>query len=233
MHECIRVAVIDDHPLFRDGVVHTLRSAPDIEVVAEGATAQDAMEIGRRHTPHIMLLDISMPGCGLEAAREIRRECPNVKAVMLTASENENHVQMALQYGVNGYVVKGCSGPELLRIVRTVQNCESYITPALAARLLTQRKKPASDASTPVIAASLTHREDQVLQLLSQGLMNKEIAYKLQLTEKTVKHYMTALMQKLNARNRVEAVLISRKRADGQNSLANVEFAGNVTVDAR
>ncbi len=224
MHERIRIAVIDDHPLFRDGVIHTLRSAPDIEVVAEGATAQDAVEIGRCHTPHIMLLDISMPGCGLEAAREIRRECPNVKAVMLTASENENHVQLALQCGVNGYIVKGCSGPELLRIVRAVQNCESYITPSLAARLLTQRKKPVSDANAPLTAACLTHRENQVLQLLSQGLMNKEIAYKLKLTEKTVKHYMTELMQKLNVRNRVEAVLISRKRADVQNPAADIQF---------
>jgi two-component system nitrate/nitrite response regulator NarL len=223
MDEQIRVAVIDDHPLFRDGVIHTLRSAPDIEVVAEGATAQDAVEIGRRHAPHIMLLDISMPGCGLEAAREIQRACPNVKAVMLTASENESHVRTALQHGVNGYIVKGCSGPELLRIIRVVQNCESYITPALAARLLTQRK-PDSDTGTPVTAASLTHRENQVLQLLSQGLMNKEIAYKLKLTEKTVKHYMTELMQKLNARNRVEAVLISRKRADA-NSIADAQFA--------
>jgi two-component system nitrate/nitrite response regulator NarL len=223
MHEQIRVAVIDDHPLFRDGVIHTLRSAPDIEVVAEGATAQDAVEIGRRYTPHVMLLDISMPGCGLEAAREIQRACPNVKAVMLTASENENHVRTALQCGVNGYIVKGCSGPELLQIIRVVQNCESYITPALAARLLTQRKKPDPDTGTPITAASLTHRENQVLQLLSQGLMNKEIAYKLKLTEKTVKHYMTELMQKLNVRNRVEAVLISRKRADA-NSVAGVQF---------
>ena len=222
MHERIRIAVIDDHPLFRDGVVHTLRSAPDIEVVAEGATAQDAVEIGRCHTPHIMLLDISMPGCGLAAAREIQRECPNVKTVMLTVSENENHVQLALQTGVNAYIVKGCSGPELLQIVRGVQNCESYITPALAARLLTQRKKPAPDTGTALTAACLTHRENQVLQLLSQGLMNKEIAYKLKLTEKTVKHYMTELMQKLNVRNRVEAVLISRRRIDGENPVADI-----------
>ena len=145
MHDCIRIAVIDDHPMFRDGVVHTLRSAPDIDVVAEGATAQDAVQIGKCNTPHMILLDISMPGGGLEAVREIRRDCPSVKIVMLTASENENHVQSALQNGVNGYIVKGCSGPELLQIIRGVQNCESYITPALAARLLTQRKQPDAD----------------------------------------------------------------------------------------
>src|SRR3954453_16468093 len=130
MDKRIRIAVIDDHPLFRDGVIHTLRSAPDIEVVAEGATGQEAVDIGRRYAPHIMLLDTSMPGCRLEAAREIQRACPNVKAVMLTASENENQVRTALQHGVLGYIVKGCSGPELLRIIRAVQNCESYITPA-------------------------------------------------------------------------------------------------------
>jgi DNA-binding NarL/FixJ family response regulator len=87
---------------------------------------------------------------GLEAAREIQQECPNVKTVMLTASENEKHVQLALQSGVNGYIVKGCSGPELLRIIRTVQNCESYITPALAA--------PPSDTAE---AASCRHRHPQ------------------------------------------------------------------------
>ena len=116
-----------------------------------------------------MLLDISMPGCGLKAAREIQQESPNVKAVMLTASENENHVQTALQHGVNGYVVKGCSGPELLRIVRAVQKCEFYITPALAARLLTQRKKPNSDTGTPDTAARAHTRETRYCNCFRKG----------------------------------------------------------------
>jgi two-component system nitrate/nitrite response regulator NarL len=204
MHERIRVAVVDDHPLFRDGVVLTLRSAPDIDIVAEGATARDAVQIGKRHAPDIMLLDVTMQGGGIDAAAELRQDCANVKVVMLTNSEDAAHVSAALQCGARGYVLKGCSGTELLRIVRAIQNSESYITPALATRLLAQPKEPV------ITAPDLSLRENQVLQLLSQGLMNKEIASKLRLTEKTVKHYMTILMQKLQVRNRVEAVLVAR-----------------------
>ena len=244
MPERIRVAVVDDHPLFRAGVVFTVRSAPDMEIVAEGATAQEAVQIGRYHAPDIMLLDVSMPGGGIEAASEIHRLCPMVKAVMLTVSENPSHVSAALQSGVSAYIVKGCSGAELLQIVRGVQNCKSYITPALAARLLAQPKQPRVDTGLQATLA-LTQRENQVLQLLSEGLMNKEIAYKLRLTEKTVKHYMTELMQKLNVRNRVEAVLIARKRIDAKaaNEIyladasllvlkSNAEFRPGRTLDA-
>jgi two-component system nitrate/nitrite response regulator NarL len=207
MHNRIRVAVIDDHPLFRGGVVHTLQSAADMEVVGEGATAPDAVRLGSSHLPDIMLLDVSMPGGGIEAAREIRHNNAIVKTVLLTVSENEHDVVTAMQIGVNGYVLKGTSGPELLQILRAVQNGESYITPALGARLLTRSKPPVIE-----VCKVLTRRENQVLQLLSQGLKNKEIAHDLQLTEKTVKHHMTVLMQKLKARNRVEAVLIHAKQ---------------------
>jgi len=210
MHDRIRIAVVDDQPIFREGVAYTLRCASDMEVVAEGATAQDAVCIAKDRTPDIMLLDISMPGGGIEAARQIKQLCASVKTIMLTVSENEHHVSTALQSGVNGYVLKGISGAELLGIVRSVRNRESYVTPALAARLLMQGSKPMVENRLQTTTASLTYREGQVLQLLSQGLMNKEIAHRLGLTEKTVKHYMTELMQKLNARNRVEAVLLAR-----------------------
>ena len=209
MPERIRIAVVDDHPLYRDGVVQALRSAPDIDVVAEGATAADAVRLCKNHSPDIMLLDVGMPGSGLEAAAEIRRHCPAVKLVMLTASEDPAHVTTALQHGAAGYVLKGCSGPELLQIVRSIQNAKSYITPSLAARLLGQAQQSTIDTH------DLSFRENQVLQLLSQGLMNREIADTLRLTEKTVKHYMTCLMQKLQVRNRVEAVLVARKTIAG------------------
>jgi DNA-binding NarL/FixJ family response regulator len=209
MPDRIRIAVVDDHPLYRDGVVLTLRSAPDIDIVAEGASALDAVRIGATHTPDIMLLDVSMHGSGIDAAAEIRQNCATIKLVMLTNSEDAAHVSAALQCGACGYVLKGCSGPELLRIIRSIQNAESYITPALATRLLAQ-PKPAA-----INPPDLSLRESQVLQLLSQGLMNKEIASKLRLTEKTVKHYMTVLMQKLQVRNRVEAVLVARDTLAG------------------
>jgi two-component system nitrate/nitrite response regulator NarL len=224
MHDRIRVAVIDDHPLFREGVVHTLRSASDMEVVGEGATAQDAIRMATSQMPDIMLLDVSMPGGGIEAAREIRRNFAAVKTVMLTVSENEHDVAAAMRIGVNGYILKGSSGPELLQILRAVQNGESYITPALGARLLAQSKQPVIETYRHPDVAALTHRENQVLQLLSQGLKNKEIACDLKLTEKTVKHYMTELMQKLKVRNRVEAVLIARKRRDETGPILGARF---------
>ena len=212
MPDRIRIAVIDDHPLFREGVVNTFRNTPDMTVVGEGATAEDAIRIGKSGAADIILLDIGMPGGGIEAAREIRQTCPFVKTLMLTASENERHVADALQSGVSGYILKGCSGTELLQIVRAVQNAELYITPALAVRLLARTKQPVAETGGQADVDALTYREEQVLQLLSQGLMNKEIAHKLGLTEKTVKHYMTELMQKLKARNRVEAVQNARRR---------------------
>jgi two-component system nitrate/nitrite response regulator NarL len=209
MSDRMRIAVVDDHPLYRDGVMLTLRSAPDIDIVAEGATALDAVRIGKSHVPDIILLDVTLQGSGIEAAAQIKHACPSIKVVMLTASEDAAHVSAALQAGACGYILKGCSGPELLRILRAIQNSESYITPALATRLLAQPKLPIT------APPDLSLRENQVLELLSEGLMNKEIAIKLRLTEKTVKHYMTVLMQKLHVRNRVEAVLVARNTIAG------------------
>jgi two-component system, NarL family, nitrate/nitrite response regulator NarL len=212
MSDCIRLAIIDDHPLFREGVAQTVRDASDMTVVGQGSSAQDAIRIVTTLAPDIITLDVSMPGGGIEAAREIQRSGAAVKMVMLTVSENENDVVTALQAGVDGYALKGCSGPELLQVLRSVHNCETYITSALAARPLARTKQPVASANEAPDVASLTYRENQVLQLLSMGLMNREIGQSLKITEKTVKHHMTELMQKLNARNRVEAVLIARKK---------------------
>lgn len=215
MLERVRVAVVDDHPLFRDGVVHTLSSVPDLDVVAEGATAQDAVQIALTHSPDIMLLDVNMPGGGIEAAQEIRQCCPSVKTALLTVSENANHVSAAMQSGISAYIVKGCSGPELLQIIRVILKSEAYVTPSLAARVLAQPKETPADFNPVPGTPALSHREIQVLELASEGLMNKEIAHRLSLTEKTVKYYMTELMQKLKVRNRVEAVLLARRGIGG------------------
>jgi DNA-binding NarL/FixJ family response regulator len=126
-----------------------------------------------------------------------------------------------MQAGVNGYVLKGSSGSELLQIVRAVRSGEMYVTPTLAARLLVQMKQPVAEARKDPTTAALTYRESQVLQLLARGLTNKEIAHGLKLTEKTVKHYMTDVMQKLKARNRVEAVLIAGNRINGSKPMLN------------
>ena len=215
MSDRIRVAVIDDHPLFREGVAHTIRSSKSLEVVAEGACADDAIRIVKDQLPDIVLLDVSMPGGGIEAARTISRVCPVVKTIMLTVSESEEHVAQALAAGAQGYVLKGTSGPELINTMRAVSRGESYVSPGLAARLLTIAKRPPSAAAQDGDLPELTKREEGILDHVARGMTNKEIAKTLNISEKTVKHYMTNIMQKLHVRNRVEAVLAFQRKAHG------------------
>lgn len=212
MKDVIRVAVVDDHPLFREGVTHTLRSSDMMEVVAEGASSDDAVRIAGHHRPDVMLLDVSMPGGGIEAARRIAQTCPHVKTIMLTVSESEEHVSHALDAGAQGYVLKGTSGSELLATTTAVHRGECYVSPGLAARLLAQGKRSAQPAKLDPALPELTRREEQILDSVGRGLTNKEIARSLKISEKTVKHYMTNIMQKLQVRNRVEAVLVLQRK---------------------
>jgi two-component system nitrate/nitrite response regulator NarL len=214
MLDHISIAIVDDHPIFREGVAQTIRDESNMTIVAQGSSAQDAIHICTTLAPAIIVMDVSMPGGGIAAAREIQKSCPSVKMVMLTVSENEDDVVTALQAGVSGYVLKGCSGLELVQVLKSVHNSETYITSALAARLLARTKPSAADTRQNAGLATLTYRENQVLQLVSMGMMNREIGHNLKIAEKTVKHHMTEVMQKLNARNRVEAVLIARKTSN-------------------
>jgi two-component system, NarL family, nitrate/nitrite response regulator NarL len=207
----LRVAVVDDHPLMRAGVEHTLSLEKDLEVVGLGGSAQEAIDIARSQSPDLMLLDVNMPGGGINAARTIGTAWPSVRLLFLTVSERMEDVTAALDAGVRGYILKGIGGPDLVRTIRSVAAGETYITPDFAARLLTApipRPKEGEDRD-PLDA--LTIREEQILREVSIGLTNKEIARKLELSEKTIKHYMSGVLHKLSARNRVEAIVASRR----------------------
>jgi two-component system nitrate/nitrite response regulator NarL len=210
MAETLHVAIVDDHPLFREGVAFTLGAQPDLEIVAEGESAADALRIAAERIPDVMLLDVSMPGGGLSAVRQIAAEYPVIKTVMLTVSEDEDDVTAALRAGARAYVLKGVAARELVRILRAVAAGEVYVTPSLAASLLFELTsgKGASQAANPL--DELTERERQILEGVAAGDSNKEIGTKLHLTEKTVKHHMTNILQKLQVRNRVEAALLAR-----------------------
>src|SRR5262245_4167239 len=218
MSNRLRVAVVDDHPLFREGVVNTLHGARELEVVGEGGSADDAVRIANQELPDILLLDVNMPGGGIEAARSIAQGCPIVKMIMLTVSESEQDVAQALEAGAKGYVLKGASGSELLKTIFAISRGESYITPGLAARLLTQVKRQKPGQSAPLL--ELTERGEQILAHVARGLTNKEIARALSLSEKTIKHHMTNIMQKLQVRNRVEAAMVFRKQSQAPSSPA-------------
>lgn len=210
--DSIRVVLVDDHPLFREGVAVTLGSEPDFEVVGQGVNAGDAVRLATELLPDIILLDISMPGGGIEAVRRIALACPVVNIVMLTVSEQDDDVIAALQAGARAYVLKGVGAAELTSIARAVQRGETYVSPSLAARLLAEMLPRAPESRPRQDRLSeLTAREEQILKLLARGLSNKEIARELDLQEKTIKHYVTNILQKLQVRNRVEAALKARE----------------------
>lgn len=216
MAEKIRIAVVDDHPMLRDGVIHTLSLQPDFEVVGEGATADDAIRLADEHLPDVLLLDVSLPGGGIEAARSIAARCPAVRIAMLTVAEDEETVSAALGAGARGYILKGISGPELAKTVRDINAGEDYVSPALAARLLAELGSKANaprsgDRASLDPFATLNPREERILVLVADGLSNREVGEKLELSEKTIKHYMTNILQKLRVRNRVEAALLAQK----------------------
>ncbi len=221
MTERIRIAVIDDHPMLREGVIHTLKGQADFDVVAEGQCAADALRIAQNELPDIMLLDVSMPGGGIEAARAITDGCPAVRVAMLTVAEDEETVSTALGAGARGYILKGVSGPDLVKTVRNIHAGEDYVTPGLAAKLLAEMGSKAPSLGAGVgpsaeILASLNPREEGILVLVADGLSNREVGEKLDLSEKTIKHYMTNILQKLHVRNRVEAALLVQKYLAGK-----------------
>jgi DNA-binding NarL/FixJ family response regulator len=206
----ISVAVIDDHPLYREGVVEAVTRIPCCHVVAEGADKVDAIRIAREHSPDLMLLDIGIPGNGIEAAAEIARLCPTVKIIFLTASDTDTDVFCGLEIGGRGYVLKSISGSELGGMLMAVHRGEVVITPELAGRLLSTANLQAAQRPRSASPSQLTAREDEIIDRVTDGMTNKEVAIALGLTEKTVKHYMTIIMQKLHVRNRVEAAMIRR-----------------------
>ncbi|QND67733.1 response regulator transcription factor [Mesorhizobium loti] len=214
MTDVIRIAIVDDHPLFREGVTRSLSEIGGFEMVGEGATAQDAERLASTVRPDILLLDISMPGGGLTAVAGILAGHPAQKIVMLTVSEANADVTKALNEGVRGYVLKGIGSRALADILRNVAAGESYLSPTLSARLLSdlQSQKPTNGIADRL--RQLTERQTEILRLVAEGLSNKEVALRLELQEKTVKHHMTGVLSKLNVRNRTEAALMMREARD-------------------
>ncbi len=212
MNGKIQVVIVDDHPLFREGVAHTLQSETDLEVVGQGATAEDAIRLACDLLPDLILLDIDMPGGGLNAIHAIATTCPVTKIVMLTVSADEDNVVAALKAGARAYILKGVAARELLSILRSVCSGEGYVPPALAASLLSEMTRASSETQlAPSPLDALTEREQQILEQVAAGSSNKEIAQHLGLSEKTVKYYMTNILQKLQVRNRVEAALLAQQ----------------------
>src|SRR5262245_47779460 len=206
----IRVGVVADHPLVRQGLNQALGAAARLAVVAEGGTADDAIAMANGAALDILLLEIEIPGNGIVAARAISRTKCDTKVIILTASDEEEPVIDALRAGAQGYILKDVTGADLIGAIESVHRGAPYITPALASRLVSHLATCHGTLLAKRDMVRLSPRERQVLSHLSEGLTSREMASQLGVSVKTIKKHKTLLFSKLGVRNRVEAAALLR-----------------------
>jgi DNA-binding NarL/FixJ family response regulator len=207
----IRILVIDDHPIVRDGLRAILGTQPDFAVIGEAGTGVDAVRLSHTLNPDVVLLDLEMPEMdGVEALQQMRKLCPHVRVIVLTAFDTDERIVSAVRAGAQGYLLKGTPREEIFRAIRVVSRGGSLLEPLVASKLMHHLE---SGAQQPAQASEqLTEREREVLQLLAQGRTNKEIAASLVISERTVKFHVSSILAKLNVGNRTEAVTLAAQQ---------------------
>ena len=214
--EPIRVLIADDHTLFRQGIRALLASVPDVELVGEAATGEEAVAQAAALQPDVVLMDIKMPGTnGVEATRRVLRENPRVVVVVLTMLEDDDSVFAAMRAGARGYVVKGADEGEMLRVVRAAAGGEALFGRAVAERLMSFFAD-AGNLTKARAFPELTDRERDVLGLIAQGLGNAEIAARLFLSPKTVRNHISGIFDKLQVTDRAQAIVRAREAGMGR-----------------
>ena len=203
----LRVMLVDDHALVRAAVRQAI-TAPDVEMVAEAATAEEALQLAPQIRPDVLLVDVDLPGMdGVGLVRELAPRLPDTRIVMLTVSSADHHLLDAMRYGACGYLTKDLPPEALLRAVRSAYDGELAMPRGLAARLVHRLVKTSgrtSDSADPALAM-LTVREQEVFRLLAEGLTDREIAGSLTISPRTVETHVSSVLHKLGARNRSEA----------------------------
>ena len=199
-----RVLLVDDHALFRHGVAAVLRAAGGFTVVGEATNGDEAVAKAAALQPDVVLMDLAMPGTGgVEATRCIRTANPSARIVILTVSEDDRDLFEAIRAGAQGYLLKKVEPEELVRTLRGVAQGEAFVTPSLAARIIGDfTRRAGTEPAGP--SARLSPREREVLELLTRGAVNKEIAAALGISENTVKNHLKSIMEKLQLENRVQ-----------------------------
>ena len=200
--QSIRVMIVDDHQIVRQGLVALINTETDLTVVAEGADGQQAVELFRQHQPDVTLMDLRMPALsGVEATKAIRKEAPTARIIVLTTFDGDEDIYRALQAGAQSYLLKGVSFEELTDAIRTVHAGQRRIPAAVAERLAER-----------MAAEVLTAREQQVLELIVRGKSNKEIGTALSISEATVKSHINSLLSKLGVTDRTQAATTALQR---------------------
>jgi DNA-binding NarL/FixJ family response regulator len=208
--EPIRVLVVDDHALFRRGLISVLEPCADIAVVGEAEDGASAVQAAQDLIPDVILLDIRMPkASGIDACRGIKDAVPGAKIVILTISDEEDDLFQAIKAGATGYLLKDNSVEQLPEAVRATFEGQSFITPSMATKLLSEFTELArqAPASRDLPAAALTGREKEVLKLVARGMGNREIGRALFITENTVKNHVRNILEKLHVHSRMEAAI--------------------------
>lgn len=213
--EPLRVLIADDHPLFRHGIRALLESTPGFVVVGEASAGEEAIVHATELQPDIILMDVQMPGInGIEATRQILRESPNIRILMVTMFEDDASVFTAMRSGARGYVLKDAEKGDLLRAIRAVGNGEAIFSPAIATRLIDFFSTPPPAALAQAFP-DLTDREREILNLIAQGLSNVEIAERLVLTHGVVRNYVSNIFGKLQVADRAHAIVRAREAGMG------------------
>ncbi|MER5713311.1 response regulator transcription factor [Streptomyces sp. NPDC042898] len=206
-----RVFLVDDHEVVRRGLRDLIDDEPDMDVVGEAATAEQALARGPALRPDVAVLDVRLPdGDGISVCRELRSRMPEVACLMLTSFDDEDALLDAIMAGAAGYVLKQIKGSDLVSAVRTVATGQSMLDPATTARLMRSLRDPeAAKPPEDERLAVLSDRERSVLDLIGEGLTNRQIAKRLYLSEKTVKNHISRLLGKLGVERRVQAAVIA------------------------
>jgi DNA-binding NarL/FixJ family response regulator len=207
MPEPIKVLIVDDHPVVRDGLVSMLATQPDFNVVGEAASGSEAVAKANHFKPDVVLLDLEMPDIdGVDVLKRFQDNHMDLNTIVFTAFDTDDRIVTAIQAGAKGYLLKGSPREELFQAIRVVSKGGSLLQPVVASKLIRHMRGPSAGSE---LFEPLTSREQEVLNHLAEGSTNKEIAAELFITERTVKFHVSSILSKLGAGNRTEAVRIA------------------------
>ncbi|HLI89311.1 MAG TPA: response regulator transcription factor [Ktedonobacteraceae bacterium] len=209
----IRILLADDHTILRAGLKMMLNAQPDMEVVGEAQDGRQALQEAQRLQPDIILMDITMPDMnGIEATKQIKKELPDVKVLILTMHEHEEYVFQALRAGASGYMLKEAADTDLISALRIIQSGQFYLSPAAQSVMVGDYLQRVRTGEEKDSYSSLTEREREILKLVAEGYTNNQIAERLVISPKTVDTHRTHIMDKLNLHSRAELVKYAMRR---------------------